>query len=392
MDPGAGFYSAQEDPTSAPKSTVAVPKKAGPKKVTNPVLMEQLTSLASQMQFLAARQDALEKRGADRDVAVGDASGLSSGKPGKLPAVSDGLASVGGPPISVAKGLSLVGPPRTKMTQMQLSQALAQAPEDPNEVLVGGDGAGQGVIVNALSQQSTALASLVAHLVGHSNDPLMDLQSGLSGSSSMKGVQRREKLQAELASRSGNFFLLLMQQIHKRLHPGRVLPKTESETGAVSFLEYLEKSGGYRNQKTLGLVQWILAHAIDAAAQGDFQGTKEIIALLAMAVEQANFDNGDWSVAYLISLMEEPPIQLFQKRSAAITSTGRPFSPLMPPVWTATTLSYIKDMEVLANKKPEGKAKAAPSNKQEGTGSPAGSPKRKPRFPKRPEAAQEGTQ
>ena len=282
MDPGAGFYSAQEDPTSAPKIKAAVPKKAGPKKVTNAVLMEQLTSLASQMQFLAARQDALEKRGADRDVAVGDASGLSSGKPGKLPAVSDGLASVGGPPISVAKGLSLVGPPpRTKMTQMQLSQALAQAPEDPNEVLVGGDGAGQGVIVNALSQQSTALASLVAHLVGHSNDPLMDLQSGLSGSSSMKGVQRREKLQAELASRSVNFFLLLMQQIHKRLRPGRVLPKTESETGAVSFLEYLEKSGGTRNQKILGLVQWILAHAIDAAAQGDFQGQRTSLRFLS---------------------------------------------------------------------------------------------------------------
>ena len=118
-------------------------------------------------------------------------------------------------------------------------------------------------------------------------------------------------------------------------------------------------------------------------------GTKDIIAL---PVEQVNFDNGDWSVAYLISLMEEPPIQLFQKRSAAITSTGRPFSPLMPPVWTATTLSYIKDMEVLANKKPEGKAKAAPSREQEGTGSPTGSPKRKPRFPKRPKAAQEGTQ
>ena len=33
----------------------------------------------------------------------------------------------------------------------------------------------------------------------------MDLQAGLSGTLSMKGVQRREKLQADLAVRSGNF-------------------------------------------------------------------------------------------------------------------------------------------------------------------------------------------
>ena len=138
---------------------------------------------------------------------------------------------------------------------------------------------------------------------------------------STKGVQRREKLQADLAARSGNCFLLMMQQVHKRLHPGRVLPKTEAELGAVSFLEYLEKVGGYRNQKTLGLVQWILAHAIDAAAQGDIAGVKEILAWLAMAVEQANFDGGDWGVAYLISLIEEPPIQLFQERSVNVTAT-----------------------------------------------------------------------
>ncbi|CAK8991632.1 unnamed protein product [Durusdinium trenchii] len=146
-----------------------------------------------------------------------------------------------------------------------------------------------------------------------------------------------------------------MQQIHKKLTPGRTLPRSVEEVGSISMLEYLSKSGGYRNQKTLGLIQWILGHAVDAAAQDDFAGVKEIIALLAMAIEQANYDNGEWSVAYLISLHEEPPIQLFQERAAAIMATGRPFSPLIPPVWSAATLSYIRDMEVLANKKPEAK-------------------------------------
>ena len=71
----------------------------------------------------------------------------------------------------------------------------------------------------------------------------------------MKVVRRREKLQGELASSS-------MQQIHLKLHPGRILPKTVEEVGNSAMLEYLTKSGGYRKQKSLGLMQWILAHAI----------------------------------------------------------------------------------------------------------------------------------
>ena len=269
-------------------------------------------------------------------------------------------------------------------------------PEEPN-ALLGGDGfrAGQdsGNIVNALSQQSTALTALVAHLAQQGGDPLTELQSGFSSSSSMRGVQRREKLQAELASRSGNFFLLMMQQIHKRISPGRALPKSEAELGHLSMVEYLEKAGGYKQQKSLGLIQWILAHAVDAAAQDDFAGVKEIIALLAMSVEQANYDNGDWAVAYLVSLHEDPPIQLFQERSMQVSTTSRPFSPLIPPTWTATTLSYIKDIEVLANKKPDSGKKAAAAQKDPGAdGSPVGSPKRKPRYPKRPKAGAEANQ
>lgn len=223
---------------------------------------------------------------------------------------------------------------------------------------------------------------------------MIDLQSGPMTSSSMKGVQRREKLQSELASRSGNFYLLLTQQIHKKLHPGRALPRSEAELGGVSMLEYLEKSGGYKNQKTLGLIQWILAHAVDAAAQEDFAGAKEILALLAMSIEQANYDGGDWSVAYLVSLHEDPPIQLFQERSMQVSSTSRPFSPLIPPSWTATTLSYIKDLEVLANKKPDlQKKNTSPAQKDPGSdASPTGSTKRKPRYPKRPKAGAETSQ
>ena len=162
------------------------------------------------------------------------------------------------------------------------------------------------------------------------------------------------------------------------------------------LLAYLKESGGYKNQRSLGLIQWILAHAIDAIAQQDVQGAKneDVLALLAMSIEQANYDGGDWSVAYLVSLHEDPPIQLFQERSMQVSSTSRPFSPLIPPSWTATTLSYIKDLEVLANKKPDlQKKNTSPAQKDPGSdASPTGSTKRKPRYPKRPKAGAETSQ
>lgn len=399
-DPLAGFYSAQEDPeVPAAKGKSVAAKKAGvaPKRVTNAVLMEQLAMLNNQLQLLSARQDALEQSQPVQGQPAENVSGSSSGNRNKLPDLSAGLGSVDGPQPAMAKTLQLLGPPpRTKLGQPSMAKVAGIPPEEPN-ALLGGDGfrAGQdsGNIVNALSQQSTALTALGAHLAQQGGDPLTELQSGFSSSSSMRGVQRREKLQAELASRSGNFFLLMMQQIHKRISPGRALPKSEAELGHLSMVEYLEKAGGYKQQKSLGLIQWILAHAVDAAAQDDFAGVKEIIALLAMSVEQANYDNGDWAVAYLVSLHEDPPIQLFQERSMQVSTTSRPFSPLIPPTWTATTLSYIKDIEVLASKKPDSGKKAAVAQKDPGAdGSPVGSPKRKPRYPKRPKAGAEANQ
>ena len=272
-DGGAPFQSAQEDPEAKapPPSKTGQKKAPAVKRVTNASIMEQLNLITAQMQVLTVRQDALEKAGTSSPSAK-DASGQQTGRAVKFPALSEGLRSGDGPPLSVPKMLQLVGPP--PKTHMHKTAAVVAPipPEEPNALLLGtGDHAqDSGQIVTALSQQSTAITALVTHLT--QQDPLADLSSGSMTTSSMKGVLRREKMQAELASRTGNFFLLLMQQVHKKLRPGRPLPKTEEELEAVSLLEYLEKSGGYRNQRSLGLVQWIVSHAVDAAARNDMVG------------------------------------------------------------------------------------------------------------------------
>jgi hypothetical protein len=97
----------------------------------------------------------------------------------------------------------------------------------------------------------------------------------------------------------------------------------------------------------------ILGHAVDSAASGDFRHTKEILALLMVVVEQAVIDRGDWTLAFMLTLLEEPPLQMFQERSMNLVHHSRPLGPLDLPQWTAVCLSYLKDLEVLATKKSE---------------------------------------
>ena len=108
-------------------------------------------------------------------------------------------------------------------------------------------------------------------------------------------------------------------------------------------------------------------------------------------MEQSALDQGDWTLAFLLSLSEEPPVQLYQDRMVSMHGQGRPFSPLVPSSWSAVCLAYLKEMEVLNSKKAETvpRAKSAPSP---AAVDPAASPKRRVRYPKKPKGADQGPQ
>ena len=389
-----GFYSAQEDQVPVGKGAQSVSpgaqtKKApAAKRITNNMIADQLSTLAAQLQLLSQRQDVLEKAG---NTFVGNVPEPSRAQPSKLPAVSSGLKQT--PPVApltVAKALNLVGPP-PKVRHPQQAQLVEGAerdePYDPLQPLAEESGG----IVAALAQQSSAIMALVAHMASQSGDAVADLSATGLSSSSTKGVQRREKMQNDLAHGTSTYFLQMQQQLHRRLFPSRPVPQSEEELRDVSVLQYLERQGGYRAEREMGLVAWVLGHAVDSAAQGDFRRTKEIIALLLVALEQAVTDKGDWSLAFMLTLLEEPPIQVFQERATNLVHLSRPFGPLVPPQWTAVCLSHLKDLEVLSTKKVETAkkaSKATPAEKAAGASEPdrEESPRRKPRFPKKPKA------
>ena len=114
------------------------------------------------------------------------------------------------------------------------------------------------------------------------------------------------------------------------------------------------------------MIMWMLAHSMDAAAHGDDRLCKEYLALTVACVEQNVVDGGSWNLAYVLSLLEELPSQVFSEKTAAVSSLGKPFAPLVPPTWSAVSLAFLKELGLLSTKKAEaGKSKPAATKAQE---------------------------
>ncbi len=367
----ANFYSAQEEqepspPVKAAKGA-AKPKGAAPKRVTNAQMMEQMEIMIAQMKALAVRTDVLEQA---KSSSANDVPDPGGGNVSGVPAVSAGLGLPAPAPLAAfAKYTALVGPP-PKVRHPTVTKPPENVPLVPEQVE-------DPSLAQALSQQSSAVLALVSHLANQS-DPLTDIPGVGTHSTSTKGVQKREKMQQDLATGNSTYFLQVMQQLHKKLHPSLPLPKTTEELQHLSVLTYLERSGGFKNARESGLLMWLIGYAIDAAAIGDLHQVRERLALLMVALDQSVVD-GDWTIGYLLSLAEDPPISLFQEKSSTMSPFGKPFSSLVPPQWSSTVLAFIKEMEVLQSRKPEASRKTPKAGDVDNP-----SPKRKPRFPKRP--------
>ena len=372
------FYSAREE-LSAPGPK----RKTSPKRVTAAALAQTVTALATQVQKIAAQQDAMMKLQQAQSATPAIAPSIgNTGLGSRLPAVSQGLQMQ---PIGNLGQLAGIAGPPPKTKAPALGGSGVMVLPDTGETLENMELPEQSQVSKALLQQSAAITSLVAHLA--TNDPISDLQGGASSglSLSTKGAARRERMQQELASGSSSFFMQVEQQLFRRLNPSRPMPKTDADLlgSGVTLTSYLEKFGGYRVRQDYGLLMWMLAHAFDAGAQGDNHMMREHLSLAICCLEQANLD-GSWNLAYILSLLEEPPSQLFAVKPGQITALGRPFAPLIPSAWSAVALAYVKEMDLLSSRKQESKAKGGPPKPSTDAEAPPKSPPRRPKFPKHP--------
>ena len=234
----------------------------------------------------------------------------------------------------------------------------------------------------AVLEQSRALTNLVSQL-SQGGDPLLDAQQGSSTIAlGSRGAQGREKLQLELANRSGGFFLSVLQNACKRMRPASKVPTTiQAAQGLdISMANYLERFGGYGQSREMGLVQWNLAHIFDCALQEDLEGVREHVALLMTAVEQAVQDNNKWDLAYQLTLLEEPPSQLWAYRHAVTQSRLRAFAPLCAQRWATIALAYAKEVDYIQNRKAEVTKKQPHQPSADADPRPKPKPKKKQRW------------
>lgn len=237
-------------------------------------------------------------------------------------------------------------------------------------------------MAQALSQQTQAMTALVAHLVGQSD--LSDLASGAASSSlTSKGALKREKLQSDLAARSSEYLLQVAQLAFKRSRPSEQVPSKLSDfKGKALFTKYLSKHGGYAGQKELGYIAWLVSHIADCLLADDVKGAQELTALTLSSIDQACQDGNKWDVAYLLALMEEPIAGVFSGRGGCSNPRMKAFSPLVPQGWATTTLSFVREMDLISSRRSE--AGGGSSVKKEDPKDPA--PKKKPRYPKKPKS------
>ena len=383
-DQPMAYFSAVEEhvengPVEPSTPMAQVPKTAAkvkPKRLTTAALADQLSQVADVLPQLTKQISALQR---DHEEMRSQLVLQAQTVPPRASQVP-----VSAPLRSFAKMLG--SPPRTRARA-----PVTQKPQEEEDAVDGEllDEAedlrspGGGILAQAVLEQSKALTNLVSQLQA-GGDPLLDGQGGPSTVSlGSRGAQGREKLQMELSNRSGGFFLAVLQNAFKRMRPAAKVPMSiaAAQELDLSMVTYLEKFGGYGQSREMGLVQYCLAHIFDNALQNDMDGVREHIALLMTAVEQAVEDGKKWELAYQLTLLEEPPSQLWAYRQSVTQTRLRAFAPLCPQRWATVALAYAKEVDYIQNRKNEMTKKPSPSQPCQDPGAtPKPKPKRKPKW------------
>ena len=316
---------------------------------------EQIQHLSKMMPVITDALTSIQEEQRRLQMAVEGAAMSPPPRPTQIP-VSMSLQQFSkmiGPPPEV-RGVPTMAPPPKKASAVPVANDMSfleQAEEVPAEEANAVQLADS--LALAVLEQSRALTSLVTHIQS-GGDPLLDHHLS-SVTSSTKGAQGREKLQQELASRSGGFCLAVAQNAYRRLRPASKVPSSLEEIAATDFsmLTYLERFGGYGNSRDLGLMQYALSFVMDCAIRGDLEGVREHAALMAVGLEQAAQDQGKWDLGFQLMLLEDPPAQMWAYRAAGASQIGRTraFAPLCPQKWATIALAFAKEMDFIQSRR-----------------------------------------
>jgi len=145
----------------------------------------------------------------------------------------------------------------------------------------------EGDLARAVLAQSQALTALLWQMAQSSEDPMMDL--GATASSATRGALGRAKLQAELASHSGSFFMSVLRALARRMQPATSTTGSAEDLlrRGVSGTMYMERFGGFGRHRDLGLILFQVMAVMDLMQAENHGAAKDALALLAVCIDQA---------------------------------------------------------------------------------------------------------
>ena len=99
---------------------------------------------------------------------------------------------------------------------------------------------------------------------------------------------------------------------------------------------------------------WILAHVLFSLWEGQVDTAADLTALAFAATEQVALDGGRWDAAFLLTLLEEPPPVVMERRPHRLGAQQlRAFSQLWDQEWTTVLMAYIRELDLLSTRRRE---------------------------------------
>ena len=199
------------------------------------------------------------------------------------------------------------------------------------------------------AQQGQALAMLVGHLAAQGD--AIDL-TGTASTITSKAFERGRRCRQTWPSDTTELLLpaSLSECIPQAL-PFLAGPSDVGSDARRRSPELRDLPGKIRRIRDLALILHQLAFIGDCLVQDDVCGAREHLGLALAATEQASQD-GNWSVAYLLTVLEEPSPQVFSSTAPASSSSRlQAFSPLVSPAWGSTTLAFVREVDLLTQRR-----------------------------------------
>ena len=113
----------------------------------------------------------------------------------------------------------------------------------------------------------------------------------------------------------------------------------------VSLSRYYERFGGFATQKETGLIAYQVARAFD-------------LLVLLVYLDQLCLDSGSTTVAWLMTLLPDPPQAIFMNPPPLPGGSLQPFSQLADQTWITSALGFVREMDLITTRRAEAKTKA----------------------------------